>query len=382
MKKLNLIALISVLFLSLLLLQNCKHDPGITKSTPNDPDSLYIGKVYTYPVVKVNGQLYGYRPFTYPSNYTMTLEGIQLGRMLFYDSSLALTHNLACGSCHKQQYAFGDNMPLSINVNGPTKRNTMALMNLAITPPTGMSNHYFWDGRKTTVEDAVRDAFEGEQHPNIGLSIAAIDSNPKYVALFKRAFGRPLTINEDNVVNAIGSFVRTLISTDSRFDKYCKGQIQLTSDESQGFQTFLDNNTGDCLHCHSDAPFLTFATQSVMFANNAIDAVPYVSLFPDRGLGAITGDTNDYGKFKIPTLRNVAVSAPYMHDGRFTTLDQVINHYSDDLRHSPNVSPGMTKIDSGGTHLDADHKRYLLAFLNSLTDTSYLHNSNFSNPFH
>lgn len=377
MRKTNGIIIATMLMICIVLLQNCKHDPAISHSA-NDPDSLYVGRPYVAPVIP--SVRYFYRSIVSPSNNPMTYEGIQLGRMLFYDSTLSLTRKVSCGSCHKQQYAFGDNTPLSTNVLGSTVRNTSTLINL------GMNPKFFWDGRQSSVEDAVNDALNHEMHPDFTADINYLNSTPKYVYLFKKAFGRPGDITEDKMVRAISQFIRTLTSTNSLIDQYYRHEIDLAGTPAgDGLDSFFSTTGGDCYHCHFDEVYLTFAIQapSAIFANNAIDSVASVSQFHDLGRGAIDGDTIDNGRFKIPTLRNVAVSAPYMHDGRYATLDQVIGHYSDSLKHSPNVTiSGMQHYYQGGLHLDAVGKSKLLAFLNALTDTTYLHNPDFSNPFH
>jgi cytochrome c peroxidase len=299
--------------------------------------------------------------------------------MLFYDSTLSLTKRVSCGSCHKQQYAFGDNTKLSQNVLGSTVRNTPSLANM------GMNAAFFWDGRQSSVEACVNDALNHEMHPDFVADINYLSSIPKYTYLFKKAFGRPGDITEDKMVRALSQFLRTLVSSNSRMDQYFRGDIQLTGAESAGLDSFFSTTGGDCYHCHMDGPFLTFTIQqsSLSFANNAIDSVQFASQFADKGRGAIDGDSIDYGRFKVPTLRNVAVTAPYMHDGRYATLQQVIGHYSDSLKHSPTVTvAGMQHINEGGLHLDAAGKASLLAFLNALTDDSFLHNPAFSNPFH
>jgi cytochrome c peroxidase len=372
-----------ILLLSACFLQNCKHDPALTHNyNPNDPDSLYVGTPYGMPAIAY--LKYPYRPINSPAGNPMTYQGIQLGRMLFYDSTLSLTGQVSCGHCHKQEYAFGDDTKLSQNVLGATVRNTPTLANM------GMNSAFFWDGRQPTLEAAVDDAFNHEMRPDFTTVIRYLNGIPKYTYLFKKAFGRPGDITEDKIEKAIAQFLRTLTSTNSRIDQYYRGEIQLTTQEEAGLNAFFDADLGDCFHCHFDAIYLTFASQipGVIYANNAIDTVAYLSQFADKGRGAIDGDSLHFGQFKIPTLRNVAVSAPYMHDGRYATLNQVIGHYSDSLRHSPNVSPGMQHIvardgiAAGGLHLDAVGKANLLAFLNALTDTSFLHNPAFSNPFH
>jgi cytochrome c peroxidase len=257
----------------------------------------------------------------------------------------------------------------------------------------GVMPAFFWDGRQSTVEDAVNDALNHEMHPDFTADIKYLANNPQYSYLFKKAFGRPGDVTEDKIEKALSQFIRTLISANSRMDQYYRGEIQLTSAEAAGLHSITaSTNAGDapgtisdCFHCHTDGAFLTFVNLPILYQNNGLDSLPITDFtgFKDLGRGAITGDFRDNGKFKIPTLRNVAVSAPYMHDGRFATLDQVIGHYSDSLKNSPNINiANLQFIDSGGAHMNAATKANLLAFLNALTDTSFLNNPAFSNPFH
>jgi cytochrome c peroxidase len=375
--KRKLLAALAIL-LSVLFLQNCKHDPAPVHSSATDPDSLYVGRPYVMPIIP--SYRYGYKNIVSPADNPMTYEGIQLGRMLFYDSTLSLTRRVSCGSCHKQQYAFGDNQKLSQNVLGSTVRNTPPLINM------GMNVAFFLDGRQPNVEDALNDALNHEMHPDFVADINYLSSVPKYSYLFKKAFGRPGNITENKIIFAIAQFVRTLTSTNSLIDRYYRGEINIANTPAgAGLDSFFSPTGGDCFHCHSGGFYLTFASQdpSAIYSNNAIDSVPSVFDFVDKGRGAITGDTNDNGKFKVPTLRNVAVSGPYMHDGRYTTLQQVIGHYSDSLKYSPNVDViNLQHFPERGLHIDSAGKANLLAFLNALTDTTFLHNPAFSNPFH
>jgi cytochrome c peroxidase len=367
-----------ILFATIVFLQNCKREPGISSYNANDPDSLYIGRPYVAPVI--THTLYTYRPINSPADNPMTYEGIQLGRMLFYDSTLSLAHQLSCGDCHQQQYAFGDNSKLSQNVLGPTVRNTPTLTNM------GMNSAFFWDGRQATIEDAVNDAFNHEMRPDFTAVIRYLSSTPQYTYLFKKAFGRPGDITETKITKAIAQFIRTMVSVNSRIDQYYRGEITLTPSELAGLNATFDQNLGDCFHCHMDLPrYLSWASQDpkIMFGNNAIDSAKSVFDFVDKGRGAIDGDTNDYGKFKVPTLRNVAVSGPYMHDGRYTSLQEVIAHYNDSLLISPTVNAiNLQHYPYGGLHLDPAGQANLIAFLNALTDTAFLHNPALSNPFH
>ena len=373
-KRYHLLAAISFLC-CIVLLTNCKHDAPISHGSSNDPDSLYIGRVYTSPTFP--HQINNYLPIVSPTGNPMTYEGIQLGRMLFYDSTLSLTKRVSCGTCHQQQYAFGDNQRLSTNVLGLTKRNTSTLINM------GMNQRFFWDGRAASIEGAVNDALNHEMHPDFYADINYLSSTPQYNYLFKKAFGRPGDVTEDKIEKAIAQFIRTLTSTDSRIDQYYRGDIQLTQPEMDGLSAFYDQNLGDCFHCHFDRNYLTFANQILMYQNNGLDSSATFTGFTDLGYGAISGDYRDNGKFKIPTLRNAAVSGPYMHDGRIATLSEVIDHYNDSLKNSPTIEiANLTHVHSGGLHLDATGKANLLAFLNALTDTTFLHNPALSNPFH
>jgi cytochrome c peroxidase len=365
----------ALILISGFMLSNCKHDPAITRLPANDADSLYVGRAYVAPVIPTI--LYTYRPVISPSNNPMTYEGIQLGRMLFYDSTLSLNKHISCGSCHKQQYSFSDNQKLSQNVLGLTVRNTSTLINM------GMNQKFFWDGRQSSIEDAVNDALNHEMHPDFTADISYLSKTPQYSYLFKKAFGRPGDVTEDKINRALSQFIRTLNSTNSRVDQYFRGEVQLTPAEAAGRDAFFDQNLGDCFHCHFDVRYLTFANQTLMLQNNGLDSESTLYGFKDEGFGAVSGNPRDNGKFKIPTLRNVAVSAPYMHDGRFATLDQVLDHYNEGLKNSPTVDIiNLTHVMQGGLHLDSTGKANLLAFLNALTDTSFLHNPAYSNSFH
>lgn len=385
MKKLDRVFTFLVVLCSLLLLANCKHDPPVNHGTGADADSLYVGRPYTIVNKTGTGTL---RKVVIPSDNPETYEGIQLGRMLFYDSTLSLNRQVSCGSCHKQQYSFGDNTILSVNVAGPTKRNAPPLINMANTDNLTFTP-FFWDGRQPTLEKAVEDAFTHEQQPDLNTITKYLDTTYAYSYLFKKAFGRPAAgtplVTQDKIVKAISQFIRTLISQESRYDKLVRGEADLLNDEERrGLNIFLSQDSGDCAHCHSDAPYSTLAFKQTPMRNNALDTVANVLSFTDIGYGKVTGNASDYGKFKISTLRNIELTAPYMHDGRYSTLDQVANHYGtrDSLRNSPTVDPQMERFIKPIPDLDASQKQALIAFLKTLTDTAFINNPNFSNPFH
>lgn len=369
--------------LTVLLLAECKHDPAIKPAGNGSNDTLYTSTPYTFE--QTGGGIYSYRRVKVPDDNLESYEGIRLGRMLFYDSTLSINRQVSCGSCHKQEHSFGDDQKLSQNVHGPTKRNASTLVNL------GINSIFFWDGRQATIETAVDDALTHEQSPDMSSLFTYLDTTPVYKYLFGKAFGKPEgnapLVTEDKIVKAIAQFIRTLRAENSRYDRYNRGQsdANLTASELSGMNIFFDQQKGDCVHCHMDAPYLTLANVNVPMRNNALDRADSTYNFADIGYGQVTGQMSDYGKFKIPALRNVEVSAPYMHDGRFTTLEQVVDHYAsyDSLRKSPTVDPLMERLVYPNIpDLTVQEKSDLVAFLKTLTDTAFLHNPDFSNPFH
>jgi cytochrome c peroxidase len=204
-------------------------------------------------------------------------------------------------------------------------------------------------------------------------SKAMIQSIPGYASLFKKAFGST-EISFKRISYAIAQFIRSLISSDSKFDRYLRGQENFTDDERAGFILFVTEEGADCFHCHGGDGNPLFTTN--LFYNNAKDVV-----FNDpRDRFAVTGNPTDHGAYKAPTLRNIEVTAPYMHDGRFKTLDEVIDFYSDSLVNSPYVSPLMHKINQGGAHLTPLQKAQLKAFLLTLTDHTFLNDPKFGPP--
>ena len=303
-----------------------------------------------------------------PANNPLTEEGIALGKKLFFDPILSRNESQSCASCHDPKNAFTDTNQFSEGVDGiKGSRNAMPLFNLA----WNFDERFTWDGKDFSLE---QQAFEPvtnpiEMHSNWTTIAEKLQQNATYVTLFKHAFGTS-KIDSVLVTKAIAQFERTLISANSKFDKYLEGTEQLTSNELNGFNVFMDENRGDCFHCHG-SPNNPLWTNN-KFHNNGLDAS-----FTDLGLGKITGDPNDNGKFKTPSVRNLAFTAPYMHDGRFTTLDDVITHYSEGLQQSPTIDPLMKKINQGGVLLSPQDKADLKAFLLTLSDDEFIDNIDF-----
>ncbi|MEZ4778263.1 MAG: cytochrome c peroxidase [Flavobacteriaceae bacterium] len=305
-----------------------------------------------------------------PADNPLTVEGIALGKKLFFDPILSANNTQACADCHRPQTGFSDSRRFSIGIDGSIgSRNSMPLHNLA----WNYDGKFFWDGRAETLEDQI---FEPVTNPiemanTWTNAVASLQNSTTYPAMFEAAFGSS-TIDSVKVSKAIAQFIRTLISSNSRFDQYQRGEIELTSSEANGLIIFLDETRGDCFHCHGN-PLNPLWTDN-LFHNNGLDQFP-----ADRGLGKVTGDPRDDGKFKSPSLRNLAFTAPYMHDGRFETLDEVINHYSEGLVYSETIDPLMKKVAQGGVQLSEQDKADLKAFLLSLSDPSFINNPDFQN---
>lgn len=301
-----------------------------------------------------------------PADNPLTVEGVALGRKLFYETALSDDYTMSCASCHKQENAFSDPRAFSLGTNGAVgTRNAMAIINLA------WSSNLFWDGRRSTLEGQAHDPVTNpiEMRNTWPVVVARLQNNAVYPPLFQKAFGTS-TVDSVLVVKALAQFERTLVSFASRFDRYYfEGAASaLSASERRGLDLFLGK--ADCNHCHTDVLMSDDALR-----NNGLDLV-----FADAGAGAVTGRAADNGKFKVPTLRNIAVTAPYMHDSRFTTLEQVVAHYEHGVQSaSPNLDDNMENI-KGGIALSAEERQDLLNFLYSLTDSTFLTNPAFARP--
>ncbi|MDU8884873.1 cytochrome c peroxidase [Yeosuana sp. MJ-SS3] len=305
-----------------------------------------------------------------PVSNPQTVEGIVLGKKLFFDPVLSADNTQACADCHLPQNSFSDPDKFSDGIDGLLgNRNSMPLFNLA----WNFDERFFWDGRVFSLE---HQAFEPvtnpiEMHNTWEKVVSDLQQTPEYPSMFEAAFATTI-IDSTLVTKAIAQFERTLISGNSKFDRYLLGEETLTPEELNGVNVFMDETKGDCFHCHGN-PNNPLWTDNI-FHNNGLD-----SEFTDLGLGAVTGDPADHGKFKTPSLRNLAYTAPYMHDGRFVTLDEVIDHYSEGLQNSSTIDPLMKKVDQGGVQLTQQDKADLKAFLLSLSDPSFINNPNFQN---
>ncbi|UTW61492.1 cytochrome-c peroxidase [bacterium SCSIO 12741] len=306
----------------------------------------------------------------------VTEEGVELGRYLFYDPILSRDKTFSCGSCHRQEVAFSDAPnALSKGIDGELmKRNTPPLFNLAWHP--GL----FWDGRAESLESQVWEPVRSHAEMDLDWSTAAerIQASSFYRPLFVQAFGnRP--IDSVTIALAIAQFERTLLSNNSKYDRVLRGEDHFTQDEIEGFLNVNDQSMGNCLHCHVTDRHALGTTAE--FTNNGLIPGEVASDYTDPGRFTVTGDTTDLGKFKIPTLRNIMVTAPYMHDGRFKTMREVLDFYSEDVHSTSHTDPKMVDAHRGGRHFTEEEKDQIIAFLNTLTDEQLLTNPAFSDPF-
>ena len=349
---------ILILLISLYSCSNSENSP-IFKATPVD---LNVPQIFS--------NLLPSPPI--PLNNPQTVEGIALGRELFYETLLSGDGTQSCANCHLAENSFTDPNRFSIGITGAVgTRNSMPIFNLA----WNVEEKFFWDGRTITLENQALDPIENpiEMNNTWSNAVTTLQETSTYPNLFLQAFGTT-TITKELVAKAIAQFERTLISGNSRFDQYLLGdESAITTSEINGFNIFMDESRGDCFHCHgSDANPLWTDND---FHNNGLD-----SFFEDIGLGMVSGDPLDNGKFKSPSLRNLAYTAPYMHDGRFATLEEVINHYSEGLVYSETIDPLMKNISQGGALLTEADKADLKAFLLSLSEPEFTTNPDFHDP--
>ncbi|MFT5513455.1 MAG: cytochrome c peroxidase [Bacteroidia bacterium] len=302
----------------------------------------------------------GFPAIDFPEDNTFSLERWKLGKRLFFDSRLSKDSTVSCGSCHKPHLAFSDNVA---KTNGVFKRsgtrNAPTLTNVAYQP------YYTREGGIKTLEQQVLVPIQ--EHNEFGFNILEITkrlkSDSSYQTMSIKAYNEPL--NYSVLVKAIATFERTIISGNSAYDKYAihGNKTKFSSFEADGMELFFGSKT-NCSSCHGGLNFTDYS-----FQNNGL----YASYF-DSGRMRLTGEDADDGKFKVPTLRNIGVTAPYMHDGSIETLESVVDHYNTGGHHHRNKSPHIKPL-----HLTDLEKRQLVAFLHTLTDHDFLNNSHFKN---
>lgn len=325
-----------------------------------------------------------------PENNPITDMGATLGRVLFYDKKLSIDNTISCASCHEQDAAFSDNRKFSEGLDGQlTRRNSMTLINSRYYE----NGRFFWDERAATLEEQV--LMPIQDHIEMGLELPQMEQKlagvSYYNVLFEKAFGTP-EVTSDRVAKALAQFIRSIVSYESKFDEgfaaagFPEDEEQMpdfsnfSAQENLGMDIyFRGRKGGTCLYCHGTPQIVNDEAK-----NNGLELN-----YSDNGKGEITGRASDNALFKVPTLRNIAKTAPYMHDGRFETLMDVVNHYSDGVQDHPNLNVRLTTLDDGlpgrgdvlKLRLTQEEKEALVAFLHTLTDESILTDEKFSDPF-
>jgi len=300
-----------------------------------------------------------------PRDNPLLVERVELGKQLFFDKRVSVNDQQSCADCHAPEKAFTDGRRTARGAEGGFgPRNSMPLFNLA------WKRDFFWDGRAPSLREQVLQPIQNplEMDQSLTNLAAKLSRDGNYPARFIAGFGSP-EITPEKIALALENYLLTLTSFDSKFDRVLRGEETFTPEEQHGFELFsteYDPRRGqfgaDCFHCHGGSLF-----QSQTFANNGLD-----SEFADPGRAKVTGKAFDRGKFAVPSLRNVALTAPYMHDGRFQTLEQVVEHYATGVKRSATLDPNLAKHPDGGVPLTETDKRALVAFLKTLTDGQFL----------
>ncbi|HTF21396.1 MAG TPA: cytochrome c peroxidase [Chryseolinea sp.] len=313
--------------------------------------------------------------FFIPADNPITRQGVQLGRALFYDPMLSSNGKVSCASCHRQEQAFSDGLRFSMGVDSVvTRRNSMSLANLLWV------RNLFWDGRSHSLEEQASIPMFDVHEMNQPADISALKLRPSrhYQQLCEGAFGDD-KITGDRIVKALAQFERTLISAQAPYDRYLTGAYTPKPAEQRGLDLFMGHQASsgmqvNCTHCHGSPRMMV-----ELFHNNGLDKDP-----SDYGREDFTQDAGDRGRFRIPTLRNISATAPYMHDGRFATLRQVLDHYSDHIQPSATLSSFISdSTDASGRRgllLDDRQKNDIIAFLHMLTDSTFLSNPDLGPP--
>ncbi len=316
-----------------------------------------------------------------PANNPITDNGATLGRVLFYDKNISFNNTVSCASCHKQDLGFADATALSKGfAGGNTGRNSMGLANARYY----LDGKFFWDERAATLE--VQTLTPIQDHTEMGMNLDSLvkklSALAYYGPLFNNAFGSS-TVTSDRISKALSQYVRSIVSYQSKYDdgraafapNIGPGTVDFanfTTEENRGKQLFFSPQLA-CAGCHGTETFTAAAPK-----NNGLDATTI-----DSGVGRITGNPNQNGLFKVNSIKNIELTPPYMHDGRFTTLEQVVEHYNSGVKAHPNLDP-ILKDPQGNPrrlNLSAADKAALVAFLKTLTDHKLCTDEKFGNPF-
>jgi cytochrome c peroxidase len=353
------------IFLGLLSLSSCKKET--TSSTPvtydDSPYQLVIGDLPTPDVAADN---------------PLTIQGVKLGRMLFYEPMLSKDGSMSCATCHRQEDAFSDTNTFSIGVEGlQGKRQAMAVFNMAWN-----TNEFFWDGRAHLLRDQSLKPIQDPLEMNEALDnvIAKLNASQMYKDQFIRAFGTS-EITAERMSLAMEQFMNSIVSVNSKYDQYLRGDLVLTDSEERGRALFFaeynpffpDQSGADCAHCHSPPNF-----ENDQYMNNGLYSESEIT---DLGRQEVTQDPSHKGMMKVPTLRNIELTPPYMHDGSLKTLEEVVTHYNSTIKSSSTLDPTLKNTQGTGLMLTPQDQADLVAFLKTLTDDEFVQKEEFSDPF-
>ncbi|WP_276132630.1 cytochrome-c peroxidase [Polluticoccus soli] len=340
-----IIAGCSLFFITATALTACKPDPSLGPDHSGDI-GFEVPKGWPAPVYNFQGN-------------TLTKEGFELGKKIFFDQRLSRDNSTACGSCHQPFAAFAHlDHDLSHGINNQLgNRNSPPIFNM------NWHTSFFWDGGVNHLEvqpiGPIQNPVEmGEQLEHV---VAKLAADAEYKTMFKAAFGDE-TINSQRMLKALAQFMGSMVSSNSKFDKYRRGEAGGAMNESElnGLAVYQDK----CAGCHKEPLFSDFE-----FRNNGLEP----NALNDSGRARITHLPGDMRKFKTPSLRNLKYTPPYMHDGRFTTLEQVLDHYASGVKQSPTLDPML----QNGIQLTTQQRTDLLAFLNTLNDEEFVKDKRF-----
>ncbi|MDA1005083.1 MAG: cytochrome-c peroxidase [Verrucomicrobia bacterium] len=292
-----------------------------------------------------------------PDDYPLTDERINLGRALFYEGALSRDGRITCGSCHQRRFAYADRRPFSLGLDGlPTPRNSMPIFNVA------WKKEFFWDGRAPSLRAQVLIPIQDHREMDESLHnvVRKLSRSRVYLPVFKEAFGTP-EVTAERIAVALEQFLLARTSLDSKYEQSQRGEATLSAEEERGRSLFLRNSSGtSCATCHNGPLFTDHA-----FRNNGLTPTD------DRGREKVTGLETDRAKSATPTLRNIALTAPYMHDSRLKTLEAVVSHYSSGLHRSPTLAPELAKLPTKGFAFTPADQAALVSFLHTLTDPKF-----------
>lgn len=329
----------------ILLTFSCKKEGKIT---PFSPTPLGFNQPSSFP-----------SPHYSFDNNPLTQEGFELGRYLFYDPILSLDSSISCSSCHAQTHSFADhNIPLSKGVDKKLgTRNAPALINLA------WSTSFMWDGGVNNIEvqPLVPLTSPHEMGENLANIVVKLNRSNFYKTKFKAIYGID-GITDQHFLKVLAQYTAMLVSSNSRYDQYISGKLNFTTQELEGYNLFKDN----CASCHREPLFTDYS-----FRNTGLESV-----ILDSGRFRVTQNTNDLGKFKVPTLRNIEFTYPYMHDGRYANLEQVVAFKSNGIKDSPTLDP-LLKTPF---NFSKEQQQALIAFLKTLSDYGYISNPTYAEP--